>query len=78
MTNVQYAQFAGGRPLTMRALTARPDLEIRIRAGHGGLDRTVRWAHVTELHDPVRWLRGGELVLTVGLNVGATEAEQRA
>ncbi len=62
----------------MRALTARPDLEIRIRAGHGGLDRTVRWAHVTELHDPVRWLRGGELVLTVGLNVGATEAEQRA
>ena len=61
----------------MRALTARPDLEIRIRAGHGGLDRTVRWAHVTELHDPVRWLRG-ENSCDRGLNVGATEAEQRA
>jgi len=62
----QYAQFAGGRPLTMRALTARPDLEIRIRAGHGGLDRTVRWAHVTELQTRCGGSAVGELVLTWG------------
>jgi len=75
---VHRAQFAGSAPLTVRALIARPDLEVRVRAGRAGLDRPVRWAHVTELADPVRWLRGGELVLTVGLNVGTTEEEQRA
>ncbi|GLU48852.1 PucR family transcriptional regulator [Nocardiopsis ansamitocini] len=64
--------------LTVRGLVAHDDLEVRAVAGTSGLDNPIRWAHVTELADPVRWLRGGELVLTVGLGLGATPAEQRA
>lgn len=64
--------------ITVRDITANPDLEVRVSAGHAGLDRPIRWAHVTELHDPVRWLRGGELVLTVGLGLGADEESRRA
>ncbi|KUI35577.1 PucR family transcriptional regulator [Mycobacterium sp. GA-2829] len=39
--------------------------------GDGGtaLDRTVSWTHITEMPDPSRYLRGGELVCTVGLSL---------
>ncbi|MER7015712.1 PucR family transcriptional regulator [Saccharopolyspora sp. NPDC000359] len=40
----------------------------------GALDRPVRWAHVSELHDPGPYLLGGELLLTAGVNLaGAPE-----
>jgi len=64
--------------ITVGDITADPRLEVRAAAGHAGLDRSIRWAHVTELHDPVRWLRGGELVLTVGLGLGSDEESRRA
>ncbi|MFL1430180.1 MULTISPECIES: PucR family transcriptional regulator [unclassified Nocardiopsis] len=64
--------------ITVRDITAAPHLEVHASAGFPGLDRVVRWAHVTELPDPVRWLRGGELVLTVGLGLGRGERERRA
>ncbi|MGQ4270574.1 PucR family transcriptional regulator [Nocardiopsis changdeensis] len=64
--------------ITVRDITSAPHLEVHASAGSPGLDRVVRWAHVTELPDPVRWLRGGELVLTVGLGLGAGEEERRA
>ncbi|CAL9384172.1 hypothetical protein SUDANB121_01131 [Nocardiopsis dassonvillei] len=64
--------------ITVRDITAAPHLEVNAAAGSPGLDRVVRWAHVTELPDPVRWLRGGELVLTVGLGLGTGERERRA
>lgn len=35
----------------------------------GALDRTITWAHTTELRDPSRYLRGGELVCTVGISL---------
>lgn len=35
----------------------------------GDLDRPVSWAHTTELRDPTRYLRGGELVCTVGISL---------
>lgn len=35
--------------------------------GRGGLDRTVRWVHISESSDPAGLLKGGELVLTTGL-----------
>ncbi|MFC4560639.1 PucR family transcriptional regulator [Nocardiopsis mangrovi] len=63
--------------LTVGDLVRRPGLDLRVLAGRPGLGRGVRWAHVTELADPVPWLRGGELVLTVGHGVGATPGEQR-
>jgi PucR family transcriptional regulator, purine catabolism regulatory protein len=39
----------------------------RVVVGESGLDRTVRWVHVTELTDPASFLKGGELVLTTGV-----------
>ncbi len=36
-------------------------------AGRRGLDRRVRWAHVSELADIAGMLRGGELLLTTGV-----------
>lgn len=39
----------------------------RVVAGASGLDRMVRWVHVTELVDVGTILRGGELVLSTGI-----------
>ncbi|WP_141922429.1 PucR family transcriptional regulator [Haloactinospora alba] len=64
-------------PLTVGDLARQPGLQIRVVAGGAGLENEVRWAHVAELSDPVPWLRGGELVLTVGLGVGSSAEEQR-
>jgi Purine catabolism regulatory protein-like family/PucR C-terminal helix-turn-helix domain len=33
------------------------------------LDRAISWAHTTEMPNPARYLRGGELVCTVGLSL---------
>lgn len=56
--------------ITVRDITADPGLEVHAVAGHRGLDRPIRWAHVTELSDPTPWMRGGELVLSAGMGVG--------
>jgi purine catabolism regulator len=53
------------------------DLDIRLVAGEAGLDRPVRWVHISELDDPTPWLSGGELLLTTGMNL-ADDASQRA
>src|SRR6201995_5551611 len=52
------------------------ELEVRIVAGEAGLDRSVRWVHISELHDPTPWLSGGELLLTTGMQLD-TPAEAR-
>ena len=39
----------------------------RVVAGAAGLDRRVRWVHVTELTDVREILRGGELVLSTAI-----------
>lgn len=65
-------------PLTVADVLAMPNLELRLLAGRDGLTNQVRWAHVTELADPVPWLRGGELVMTVGLGLSADPGEQVA
>jgi purine catabolism regulatory family protein/PucR-like helix-turn-helix protein len=53
------------------------DLDIRLVAGEAGLERPVRWVHISELADPTPWLSGGELLLTTGMNL-ADDADQRA
>jgi purine catabolism regulator len=53
------------------------DLDIRLVAGEVGLDRAVRWVHISELADPTPWLSGGELLLTTGMNL-TDPAAQRA
>lgn len=57
---------------TLRELLAVPGLRLRLRSGEASLERPVRWVHATELPDPRRYLRGGELVCTVGVSM--TEA----
>jgi purine catabolism regulator len=51
---------------TLGDLLAVPELGLTCRCGAEELTRPVRWAHPTELLDPSGYLRGGELVCTVG------------
>jgi DNA-binding PucR family transcriptional regulator len=55
-----------GGVVTLRDLLAVADFGLQLVVGAHGLDRPVRWAHSTELLDPRPYLRGEELVLTVG------------
>ncbi|MEA2294020.1 MAG: hypothetical protein QOE86_1659 [Solirubrobacteraceae bacterium] len=53
-------------------LTVRDMVEgtgVRVLAGAAGLDRPVRWVHISELADPTPWLSGGELLLTTGMPI---------
>ena len=52
------------------------DLDIRLVAGEAGLDRPVRWVHISEIADPTPWLSGGELLLTTGMNLAEPEAQR--
>src|SRR5437764_3336815 len=52
------------------------DLDVRVVAGEAGLDRPVRWVHISELADPTPWLSGGEVLLTTGMQLG-DDARQR-
>jgi hypothetical protein len=60
--------------LTVGQLLEVPHFHLRLVAGAAGLDRPVRWAHSTELLDPGPYLRGNEVVLTVG--AALTDAER--
>ncbi|MFB4268593.1 PucR family transcriptional regulator [Nonomuraea sp. GTA35] len=64
--------------LTVAQVMTLPAMEMRLLAGRAGLARAVRWAHVSELTDPVPWLLGGELVMTIGLGLPADAAGRRA
>jgi PucR family transcriptional regulator, purine catabolism regulatory protein len=57
-------------PLTVADVLALPVVAAgrpQVVAGEAGLDRHVRWVHITELTDPASFLKGGELVLTTGI-----------
>jgi purine catabolism regulator len=64
--------------LTVRDILAVPGFALRLVAGEASANRPVRWVHASELEDPTPWLKGGELLLTTGVSVGATPARQRA
>ena len=54
---------------------------VRVLAGERGLERPVRWVHISELADPTPWLSGGELLLTTGMGIaygGRTYVERLA
>ncbi|MGI5423566.1 PucR family transcriptional regulator [Streptomyces sp. CA-179760] len=60
---------AGHAP-TVADVLALPVLaagQPQVVTGPAGLDRPVRWVHITELTDPASFLKGGELVLTTGM-----------
>lgn len=50
---------------------------VRVYAGQDNLDRPVRWVHPMEISDIARFLTGGELLLTAGLGIGHSAADQR-
>jgi purine catabolism regulator len=64
--------------VSTRELLQNDRLGLRLLAGERNADRPVRWVHVSELDDPTPWLKGGELLLTTGMGIGATPAKQRA
>jgi sugar diacid utilization regulator len=63
--------------MTLGELASDLSLELAVRAGAGGLDRPIRWVHATELIDPSRYLRGGELIHTVALWRRSPEDSER-
>lgn len=69
--------FVASDKLTIQDLLSSPALQLTLKAG-GGLDRSVSWAHASELVDPTPWLLGAELIMTAGLAIPRTAAEQRA
>jgi hypothetical protein len=55
---------------TLRDLLDAPGLGLAVPDGPPqDLDRAISWAHTTEMRDPARYLRGGELVCTVGISL---------
>jgi hypothetical protein len=61
------------RTTTVRDLLDVPALGLAVRAVPDGVGVPVRWAHMTELLDPRPYLRGQELVLTVGMSLSDDE-----
>ncbi|MFG2113063.1 PucR family transcriptional regulator [Streptomyces sp. NPDC048718] len=62
-------------PPTLASLVQHPALKLTVRAGEDRLDTPVRWAHVSELTDPVPYMEGGELLLTTALTLDAEDPE---
>jgi hypothetical protein len=61
---------ADGRPgPTLRDLLDATPGGLAVPDPAQDLDRVISWAHVTEMLDPSRYLRGGELVCTVGITL---------
>jgi purine catabolism regulator len=63
---------------TVADLLAIGELRLELVAGASGLGRPIRWAHVSELEDPTRFLRGGEVLLTTGFAMRGDAASQAA
>lgn len=53
--------------LTVESLVS--ELDLKLATGEEKASAAVRWVHSTELVDPTPWLRGGELLLTTGLQL---------
>jgi hypothetical protein len=53
-------------PLTVQELIDTPSLGLRVLVA-GDLAQPIRWVHATEQADPTPFLRGGEVVLTDGV-----------
>ncbi|MFG2653000.1 PucR family transcriptional regulator [Streptomyces sp. NPDC048436] len=75
-----------GTQSTQGGITVQRALELpglrgglpEVVAGAERLQRTVRWVHAGEVPNIASLLKGGELLLTTGLGLGARPAEQRA
>ncbi|MFJ3234772.1 PucR family transcriptional regulator [Streptomyces sp. NPDC086787] len=62
-------------PPTLASLVHHSALKLTVRAGEDRLDVPVRWAHVSELADPVPYMEGGELLLITALKLDAADPD---
>ncbi|MEU7106712.1 PucR family transcriptional regulator [Streptomyces sp. NPDC046215] len=62
-------------PPTLASLVHHSALKLTVLAGEDKLDTPVRWAHVSELADPVPWMDGGELLLITAMKIDAEDRE---
>jgi DNA-binding PucR family transcriptional regulator len=60
--------------LTVESLIA--ELGLVLASGQDAAKAHVRWVHSTELADPTPWLRGGELLLTTGLQLNGPKVQR--
>jgi PucR family transcriptional regulator, purine catabolism regulatory protein len=60
--------------LTVQSLIG--ELGLELAAGADAADRPVRWVHSTELPDPTPWLKGGEVLLTTGLQLDGPKSQR--
>jgi len=61
--------------LTVESLIA--ELGLELASGHQSAKTHVRWVHSTELPDPTPWLRGGELLLTTGVQLDTASSQRQ-
>jgi purine catabolism regulator len=62
--------------ITVQDILEIPELDLRLLAGHKSTSNPVRWVHITEVPDAIKWLKGGELLLTTGYGFVGTEVQQ--
>lgn len=62
--------------LTVEGLSAELGLELVSGQGSARAGTHVRWVHITELVDPTPWLKGGELLLTTGIQLEGPKAQR--
>jgi hypothetical protein len=60
--------------LTVEGLVS--ELGLKLLSGEESAKGHVRWVHSTELVDPTPWLRGGELLLTTGLQLQSAKPQR--
>jgi DNA-binding PucR family transcriptional regulator len=60
--------------LTVEGLVS--ELGLELVSGHESANTHVRWVHSTELPDPTPWLRGGELLLTTGIQLEGAKTQR--
>jgi len=66
---------AGGElELTLESLIA--ELGLELASGEDAARAHVRWVHSTELIDPTPWLKGGELLLTTGMQLSGPKLQR--
>ncbi|MGO9320050.1 MAG: PucR family transcriptional regulator [Solirubrobacteraceae bacterium] len=52
------------------------ELGLQLACGQERADAHVRWVHSTELPDPTPWLKGGELLLTTGIQLTGPKVQR--
>jgi len=62
--------------ITVQDILEIPELDLRLLAGKASVSNPVRWVHISEVPDPTKWLKGGELLLTTGYSFAGDEVDQ--